>query len=1077
VAGGGGRIAGRVAELEALDRARRDALAGRATSVVITGEAGIGKTALAAAFADRAAADGAVIIWGRAWESSWAPPFWPWTQAVRSLIDQVGEAAVLDDNPWIERLLPERDRARTEDSITEETRFFVFDALRETLIRVARVRPVVVVLDDLHAADAPTVLLTEFVTTHPGDQRVLVLATFRPREASVRFEIAEPLQRLERHADVRLPLGPLDRDEVADLVALTLGRRAAPDLVAMVADTSEGHPLFAHEILRVVSDDAAPGRPPATLPTTVAGVIGQRLAALPDDARDLLATASVIGREVDIELLAEVVGADAAGHALAVGEVEGILTAGDRGVSFSHVLLRDGLYNGLDEGERARRHQRVGEALERVRAQDLDSHLAEIARHFLGAPAPVRNDKGLVYAVAAGARARRLLAYEEAAELYRRAADVAAAAGSPKAERAELLAALGEALIRGGQIEPGRATCAEAFALADELGLFPVMARAAEWYAGMYVNGGFVDDEALRMLERALEAAGPEDSGPKALVMGRLAQELTFDEDAERRWDLAREAIAMARRTGGTRTLAETMAWVYPAMANPDIAEEALAVATETARLAVELGDLELEVRARASRTNQLLELGRVREFFAEVDWVRARVGNIGAPMLRWIADFDPVVALMRGELDTAEAAGDAALNRSAGTPQVLMAYLALRAQLAWERAELLDLEPVLVSSTQGQTRTRAVLQSMMVAARVQAGRVEEARAELDGLVAELEPAGARPLDVMGLIKLGWLSESVSLLGDDDLAARLVRLLEPYADRHVGMPMMRPAVYLGTITRHLGNLATALGRWDDAVARHRRALQLHAQVDARLYVAWSQIELARSLDGRGRSEDAREAAALHAEGSRTAGRARLTWLEGVAERSRPPHRPERAADPRAALVRRGGHWHVSYGSDEATVKDTKGVRYLVKLLRQPSVEMHSLELASDGMRATQGSAPILDAAAKAAYRSRIGGLEDEIEEATAQHDGERAAKARIELDAVMDELGRAIGIGGRDRQFANDTERARVNVTRHLKDAVARIGVVLPALGRHLGATVRTGQFCTYDATAAEVPLEWHLEE
>jgi predicted ATPase len=1069
-------IAGRTGELAALHAAWDVAVRGRAQLVVVRGEAGIGKTALATAFSAEAARGGAIVAWGRAWESGWAPPFWPWTQVIRVLVDRFGEDAVTGGHARLGPLLPEFGRGGVDEGFTEEARFFLFDAVNAALARVTAVQPLVVVLDDLHAADVPTLLLTTFLAGHPDDRALLVLGTFRPHEASQRPDVAELVADLERQSETRIPLGPLDADDLVRLVELETGTSPDASLVSLVNRTSEGNPLFARELVRIF-EHAAPetSYPPGAIPATIRDVIDRRLGGVNERTREVLATAAVIGRDFGFDVLAEVEEAAEATAACAEGRRHQIVVGSGDAWSFTHVLLRDALYDSLVPAARADRHRRVGEAIERVYAHDLDPHLAELAQHFLEAPTDVRHAKGLVHAVAAGARARRLLAYEEAAALYQRAIEVSVPAAASTAERCELLVAAGEALVRGGRVDEGRALCAEAFELAEALPNFPLMARAAEWYAGLIVEGGVVNEEAVRLLERALAHAGPDDSEAKALVLGRLAQELTFNDDPERRRRLAREAIAVARRTGSTRTLAETLAWVYPPLATPDVAEEALAVATEQARLAADLGDLELEVRARASRTNQLLELGRIVEFRAEVEWLRKRVANVGAPVLRWIADFEPVLALVHGDLDGAQELAENALNRSPGQSNVLAGYVGQVAQLAWERGRLIEIEALLEVGGEGRPRARSALRSMLAAGRIQAGRTEEARPELANLVAEVGDTGMT--GVMTLMTVGWLAESAALIGDRDAAAILYGLLLPYAGRHIALPIMRPTVYLGTTSRHLGNLANVLGRPDDATAHHRQALRLHAELEAAVYVGYSQFELAAVLVARGRPADAQEAERLLAEAQATAERMGLPWLLTRTEQSaRPSTGPVSSRE--AALVRDGELWSVSYAGTTSLLRDSMGLGYLSRLLRQPGVEIHCLELSAGTAETHAGGdgGPVLDDRAKAAYRSRIEDLDDELSEAERFGDDERAAKARVEKDAIIDELARAVGLGGRDRRMGSAAERARVNVTRHVRGALAKIAEINPALGRHLNIAVRTGHFCAYEPSAAESLVTWRLD-
>ena len=208
----------------------------------------------------------------------------------------------------------------------------------------------------------------------------------------------------------------------------------------------------------------------------------------------------------------------------------------------------------------------------------------------------------------------------------------------------------------------------------------------------------------------------------------------------------------------------------------------------------------------------------------------------------------------------------------------------------------------------------------------------------------------------------------------------------------------------------------------------------------------------------------------------------------------PPVRAESAAEVAGNLFRRESeYWTVRYEGSVARLKDAKGLRYLARLLSDPGREFHAVDLAVAGSPAAQPGPPgdrawpvselrvrpdlgdageLLDARAKAAYRARLDELAGELEEAERFHDAGRAAKASAERDFLVGELARAVGLGGRNRRAASHAERARLNVTRAIRAAMANLARANPPLGRHLAATIRTGRYCSYTPDP-RVPITW----
>ena len=180
----------------------------------------------------------------------------------------------------------------------------------------------------------------------------------------------------------------------------------------------------------------------------------------------------------------------------------------------------------------------------------------------------------------------------------------------------------------------------------------------------------------------------------------------------------------------------------------------------------------------------------------------------------------------------------------------------------------------------------------------------------------------------------------------------------------------------------------------------------------------------------------------------------------------------------ATFRREGEVWTIAFAGDGFRLKDAKGLQYIARLLATPGREVHVLDLLAPpgvtGRPASGDAGPMLDAEAKREYRARLEELETELREAEDWNDVERAARAMDERDALAHELAAAVGLGGRDRKAASDTERARVNITRAIKAAVDRVTAHSPGLGEHFGSTLRTGTFCSY-LPKPEAPVRWEL--
>ena len=373
-----GVYVGREHELAQLVAALEDALDGRERLVLVAGEPGAGKSRLADEMAERARARGARVLVGRCWEAGGAPAYWPWTQALRAYVRdaepealraQLGAGAV-DLAP----LLPELgelfpDLAEPPAVESEGTRFRLFEAATSFLRSAARVRPLVLVLDDLHAADEPSLLLLRFVARELAAGRLLVVGAFRDVDPTPRGPLASALAELVREQSVsQIALAGLSKADVAQYIELASGTGPLRELAPAIYAETEGNPLFVVEVVRLLEaerrsaeaqTDARPQIPPG-----IRAVIGQRVGRLSQQCQGVLVAASVMGREFRLDALGRVsgLGGDALLDVLDEAMVERVVgdVPGSPGrLRFGHTLIRETLYAELTPARRLQRHNDV----------------------------------------------------------------------------------------------------------------------------------------------------------------------------------------------------------------------------------------------------------------------------------------------------------------------------------------------------------------------------------------------------------------------------------------------------------------------------------------------------------------------------------------------------------------------------------------------------------------------------------------------------------------------------------------------------------------------------------------------
>ncbi|MEB4211376.1 BTAD domain-containing putative transcriptional regulator [Mycobacterium sp. 94-17] len=456
---GPGPFVGRGRELEGLLSAWQNALAGGVRTVLIAGEPGVGKTRLSGEWSKQAYAQGAIVLYGRCDEDLGAP-YQPFAEALRSLVPCVGAdrlrglrgvEALLSLVPGLADVVPDLTSPPHADPDTE--RYALFDAVVALLEIASKNTPIVLILDDLHWAAKPTLLLLRHLLRFGDHARVQIVGTYRSTDLDRSHPLAAMLADLHRDGTAnRLTLGGLDEDDVTAYVA-----EAGYDdeeLAHALASVTGGNPFFLIEALRHV-DESGGVWDQSTLPQGVREAVSRRLTRLPAETNKALAAAAVVGSRFALELVEQVVGSDLV-DAFDEARQAGIVIEEPGGYyRFNHAIVRQSLLAELASVRRMRLHQRIAATLETLPGAD-DELLAELAHHYFECAWAGNAAKAVLYCRRAADQAMTRLAYEGAADLYNRALHALEEIDDELPDRdeqtAELLVARCEALLAAGDV-------------------------------------------------------------------------------------------------------------------------------------------------------------------------------------------------------------------------------------------------------------------------------------------------------------------------------------------------------------------------------------------------------------------------------------------------------------------------------------------------------------------------------------------------------------------------------------------------------------------------------------------------
>ena len=864
----------------------KKAQSGHRALVMLAGEPGIGKTRLAAQFAQLVHDDGATVLFGHADEETLLP-YQPFVEALQHLVRTVDlealHALVGDSGSELARLLPalrERIPVLPEPmrSEPESERFRLFETIIELLSAAAAESPVVVVLDDLHWADRPTLVLLHHIFCAPAEFGLLVVGTYRDTDLDRRHPLATTLADLRRLVQFeRIGVGGLEERDLAGFLDLVTGQAPSPEFARALHDQTEGNPFFIGEVLRHLVESGlvsltdgewvtAENLGRVGIPEGVKEVIGRRLTRLSDDVNVALAVAAVSGRDFDFDVVERVsdlgedrllVALDDAVTARLVSELPGYTSR----FRFAHALVRETLYDELTTARRVRTHRRIAQAIEETHGQDPEPPLEQLAYHWFEAAQAGDVDKAVDYARRAGRRALGQLAWEEAAVQLGRALGALELTDRPDAAvRCDVLIELGEARANSGDRVESRQAYEEARVLSRTLDDGQRLARAALGWVGHFLPGEARAEE-IAVLEEALARQPEGDSEMRANLLSRLTAELTFADDRERFTRLGNEAMEMARRLGDPAVLARALIDCFYAIYDRfDQVDVRLAIATEALGLGRAVGDADIICAARERRVVTLVQIGDMTTFDAEVEAHDVFTARLRMPGLRWfVLLWRGTRALMAGHLLEAErlAVEAMTLGQQADDPVSLQMVGAQLFELRREQGRLDELEGAIRAMTD-QFPTVPAWRGALALLLAETDRSEEAIAQLD-LLAHAGLAAIR-VDWNWPVCMAAVVDACYLLGRTDMAAEAYDQLLPFEHRFISAGVAAGA--LGSVARLLGETAALCGRHDDAVRHMEIGVVADETTGGTRYAVRGQWALARTLLARDALGDRARAAGL-----------------------------------------------------------------------------------------------------------------------------------------------------------------------------------------------------------------------
>lgn len=888
---------GRIQELAFLLEKWELAKSGEGQVVVISGEAGIGKSRLVRALADRLGNEPHTVwrLQGSPYHSNSA--LFPVIQSMRRAVGLQADDTPAQRLDKLESLLKETSAHIAADApiyadllsfetegryprpelSPQELKTRTLRALIDRCLLTAKKSPLLLIVEDAHWIDPTTKELLEQSVSRLADAPLLMVVTHRP-------EWQTDWASIYGHV-MPLALGRLAKPLIAELVESLVGRHANDILVAEIAFRTDGVPLFVEELSRSLLERAAGKRTGVTeIPATLQGSLMARLDVLPPTAKDIIQAASVIGREFPREMLARVCERnrdeiDTALEALVTARliVKGGMTA--EMLTFRHALIQDAAYESLLRSRRHRYHEAIAHALIETQAEVVETQPELIAYHFREAG---RSELALPYWQRAGELALARSANYEAVDHFGNAVQAAAALTDANDHARSLLAARtswGEAQIAAGQLQQAMATFTVAIAQARELEDKPALVACALGFDLAQFLSNEPMDRSIELLTEALSMIERSDDLGSCKIMSRLTRAHYMKGERARANDYSARTSEQARRLKDDRSLIEVLIWKFLVPGRSFSRSEmpdTHAQMDEMLYLAERLDDFDVTGRILSADIYYSAECGdRVRL----VNSLEALVSMSEARqwlLLQWVARHGKaMIAILDGDFSGAERFAEEAFEigwQNVGEHVEGVHGMQLFT-IRREQGRLAEVAPIikrLVDENPDETAWRPGF--ALIACDL--GYKDPARRKL----AELGEAGFKfPFDAKRSTSLAYVAEVCATLDEVNHSSTVYGLLAHYRDMTITTGVT--TVCYGSAGRYLGMLTDVLGQWDQAEEHFEQALSMNRDMGAWPWLAHTQRDLAHMLRRRGRTSDFGRADTLLGEAWATADRLGMVALK------------------------------------------------------------------------------------------------------------------------------------------------------------------------------------------------------
>jgi class 3 adenylate cyclase len=1100
---------GRRSELRRLMARLEEARTGQGGVVLLAGEPGIGKTRLIEEIAEAARGRGGLVLRGRCYEGEAGRPFGSFVEAlgeyVRTAAPEVLRADLGLNAAPLTRLVPSlRERlADTPEPVPlepHEERVRLLDAVAQSLLALANRVPTVLVLDDLHWADAGTVALLRHVARFTPRARLLVLGAYRDVEVSQHHPLTEALGTLPRETSYeQLSLGGLDAAAVKELVDVVTERDVPAAWVEALTGETSGNPFFLREVLLHLDEEGAlagdlPELDGLHLPDTVRQVIARRLERLSDATNQLLRVAAAFTGGIDFEVARRVAGLEEREALDALDAALGaqLLTPQSNSVhayDFTHALVRHTLYEGLSPARQVRLHREIAEAMEALYAERIEEHGAEIAHHYRRSATLPGAERGAEHAITAADRAEACGAHEDAAKQLRLALDLMR---ENDRRRAHLLGRLGLSLAYGFDHASAFGAGRQA---AELLAKVAGDGAAAEYLAVLLpvlYEDGF-PQAAFALVPQGLSWAGDR----RDLVWASLAAIDVRRREMEQRDTAGIQLETSERReiTALVNQLPDPLPYFLHDFRNFSSREAAMRSGKWDPFV---VGDYRAGVAqylASAKRSEQRRQIASAAGFLALFARCHIALGEF--PEAR----------------ETIQRAVEYALRMPAPSMQTAQVFVGedefrMALDEGWDEP-FEQLGPGFGQQSIFSVRYRASLRAAAARVDARVGRFDKAIDRVASVVNAIEQPDSALVPTYVVVVCDT-AEALWLAGRSKHAAMIERNIR---DKVVAPDFRFP---MRDGRQAVGRLCALQGRCEEAsewFAKARIVLDEQGARPLRAIVDYDEALMYARRNEPGDRERARPLLEV------ALGQFRTLGMPGWIRRAETLHatlplapavNPDSPTSPAApgsareeanafhregedgriadlsATFRLDGHfWTISYEGRTVRLRDARGMRYLALLLQHPGRELHVNEIIRLVLGETsEGTARhdpdvdtsndlghagvLLDGRARDEYRSRLAELREEIADAERANDIGHAARLRSELDA----LGEQLVAAARGRKASSHAERARLTVTKGIKTALEKIADSHPDLGRHLAATIRRGYFCVYQPDPRR-PITW----